>query len=64
VTWPAGGPEKTDRLAKEAAADTSLNVIYPGSFGPLTSGDRSDSCHANTTGQRLLGQQAAQFWDK
>lgn len=60
----AGGPEKTDSLAKQAAADTSLNVVYPGAFGPMTSGDRTDSCHANTTGQQKLGQQAAGFWGK
>jgi hypothetical protein len=57
-----GGPELTDRLAREAAADTSLNVIYPGSFGPLGNGTTSDSCHANTAGQDLIGQQAIDFW--
>lgn len=59
----AGGPEKTDSLAKQAAADTSLNVVYPGAFGPLTSSDRTDSCHANTAGQQKLGRQAQQFWN-
>lgn len=58
----AGGPEKTDQMAKQAGDDPTQNVIYIGTFGPLTSGDRSDSCHANTTGQRKLGEQAAQYF--
>lgn len=60
----AGGPEKTDQMAKQAGEDMTQNVTYIGTFGPLTSADRSDSCHANTTGQRKLGEQAAQYFGK
>lgn len=58
----SGGPELTDSLAEMAGNDAALDVIYVGQFGPLSNGDRSDSCHANTTGQRKLGQQAAEYF--
>ena len=54
----AGGPELTDTMAKMAGDDASQNVTYAGTFGPLNSSQRSDSCHANQAGQQLLGQQA------
>ncbi|WP_433937894.1 hypothetical protein AB3662_39305 [Sorangium cellulosum] len=57
-----GGPELTDELARRAAADPTLNVIYPGAFGPLGRTTTADSCHANATGQRQLGNQAVQFF--
>jgi hypothetical protein len=57
-----GGPELTDDMALMAGADASQNVIYGGTFGPLTSSQRSDSCHANGEGQRALGQQAIDKW--
>ena len=57
----ANGPQLTDSLARQAAADPSLNVIYPGSF-ILHSNEVSDGCHANTAGQRSLGRQALAFW--
>ena len=56
-----GGAELTDDLAQQAAADTSLNVTYPGSF-LLRDGEVADGCHANTAGQQSLGQQAIDFW--
>jgi hypothetical protein len=52
-----GGAAKTDMIAQQAAMDASLNVTYAGTFGPLTPEQRSDGCHANDAGQRLLGQQ-------
>ena len=57
----AGGPEHTDDLAKQAAEDPALNVTYPGQFW-LKSGEVADTCHANTVGQRSLGQQALDLW--
>ncbi|MGK4003614.1 hypothetical protein WMF31_13370 [Sorangium sp. So ce1036] len=59
-----GGPDKTDRIAKEAAADPSLNVIYPGSLGPLAADENSDGCHANDKGRRELGQQFIDWFGK
>lgn len=57
----SGGPELTERLAKAAAADPSLNVTYPGEF-KLKRNEVQDTCHANTAGQRSLGQQALAFF--
>jgi hypothetical protein len=56
-----GGAELTDSLAKQAAADKELGVIYPGSF-ILHKAEVQDGCHANTAGQRSLGKQAIAFW--
>jgi hypothetical protein len=36
-------------------------VICPGAFH-LHNGEDQDGCHANTTGQQALGQQALAFW--
>ena len=58
----ADGPQLTDDLAKQAAADSTQNVTYPGSFH-LKSDEVSDGCHANTAGQRSLGEQAKAFWN-
>jgi hypothetical protein len=57
----ANGPQLTDNLAKQAAADTTQNVSYPGQFH-LHNGEVADGCHANTTGQASLGRQALAFW--
>lgn len=58
----AGGPELTDSMAQMAGEDDSQDVTYAGVFGPLTSSQRSDSCHANTEGQQALGEQAIEKW--
>lgn len=58
----SSGPELTDELAQRAGDDPDLNVIYPGTFGPLGQGTTSDSCHANSAGEELLGQQAVQYF--
>jgi hypothetical protein len=55
------GPQLTDNLARQAAADTTQNVTYPGAFR-LRSNQVADGCHANTAGQAALGQQALAFW--
>jgi hypothetical protein len=55
------GPVLTETLAKQAAADTALNVTYPGAF-KLMKGEETDGCHANTAGQASLGKQALAFW--
>ena len=57
----ADGPQFTDSLAKQAAADSTQNVTYPGQFHLATS-EVSDGCHANTEGQATLGKQALAFW--
>jgi hypothetical protein len=57
----ANGPQLTDNLAQQAAADTAQNVLYPGQFH-LHAGEVADGCHANTTGQASLGRQALAFW--
>jgi hypothetical protein len=57
----ANGPQMTVDLAKQAAADSSLNVTYPGDFKLLTN-EVQDGCHANTAGQSSLGKQAIAFW--
>jgi len=58
----SGGPELTDRLAKQAAADATQNVTYPGQFHLANGEVLSDTCHANTAGQQALGRQALAFW--
>jgi len=57
----ANGPELTDNLAKQAAADPTQNVLYPGQFH-LHVGEVADGCHANTAGQASLGRQALGYW--
>jgi hypothetical protein len=57
----ANGPQLTDNLARQAAADSTQNVTYPGVFR-LRNGEVSDGCHANTAGQRSLGNQAKAYW--
>ncbi|KAG6363614.1 hypothetical protein INS49_008715 [Diaporthe citri] len=57
----ADGPQLTDSLAKQAAADASQNVTYPGAFA-LHPGEVADSCHANMGGMTSLGKQAVGFW--
>ena len=54
----ADGPQLTDDLAQQAAADSTQNVVYAGTFGPLGQGTMSDNCHANDAGHQLLGEQA------
>jgi hypothetical protein len=56
------GPQLTDSLARQAAADPTQNVIYPGVFR-LRVGEVADGCHANTAGQLSLGRQAQAFWN-
>jgi hypothetical protein len=55
------GPQLTDNLARQAAADMTQNVIYPGQFR-LHTGEVADGCHANTAGQQSLGRQALGYW--
>jgi hypothetical protein len=57
----ANGPQLTDNLARQAAADSTQNVTYPGAFR-LRSNEVADGCHANTAGQQSLGRQAMTFW--
>ncbi|GAB3535910.1 cellulose-binding domain-containing protein [Phytohabitans suffuscus] len=57
----ANGPQLTDSLARQAAADASQNVVYPGVFR-LRNGEVADGCHANTAGQQSLGRQAQGYW--
>lgn len=57
----ADGPQLTDDLAKQAAADTTQDVTYPGAF-QLKNSEVADGCHANTAGQESLGKQALEFW--
>ena len=52
-------PKKPEQFQARASAQ---NVTYAGTFGPLGSSQRSDSCHANTAGQQLLGEQAIDKW--
>ena len=56
-----GGPELTDDLAQQAAADASQDVEYVGVFW-LGAGEVSDTCHANQAGEQALGQQAVDFF--
>jgi hypothetical protein len=58
----ANGPQLTDSLARQAAADTTQRVTYPGTFRLRNSEVLSDTCHANTAGQQSLGRQAIAFW--
>jgi hypothetical protein len=58
----ANGPQSTDNLAKQAAADSTQNAVYPGQFY-LKNNELADSCHANTAGQQSLGEQAMTFWN-
>jgi len=62
----AGGPERTDQLAQEAAADPSLNVTYAGTFildaSTSPSEVSSDTCHASAVGELSLGNQAVAKW--
>jgi hypothetical protein len=63
----ANGPKLTDDLAKQAAADSTQNVTYVGTFGPLGQGTvvgGADTCHANQSGQQLLGNQAVGFFGR
>jgi Cellulose binding domain len=55
------GPELTDSLARQAAADSTQNVTYPGQFR-LRPNEVSDGCHANTSGQQSLGRQAIGYF--
>ena len=58
----ANGPQLTDSLARQAAADSTQNVSYPGAF-QLQNNEVADGCHANTAGQQSLGRQAMAFWN-
>ena len=51
----------TDDLARQAAADSTQKVTYPGAFR-LKSNEVADGCHANAAGQQSLGRQALSFW--
>jgi hypothetical protein len=57
----ANGPQLTDNLARQAAADSTQNVSYPGAFR-LRNNEVADGCHANAAGQQSLGRQALTFW--
>jgi hypothetical protein len=57
----SGGPALTDRLAQQAAADSTQNVSYPGTF-TLRNNEVADGCHANSSGQAALGRQAIALW--
>jgi hypothetical protein len=57
----ADGPQLTDNLARQAGADGTQNVRYPGQFH-LANSEVADGCHANTTGQASLGRQALAFF--
>jgi hypothetical protein len=58
----ANGPQLTDSLARQAAADSTQNVTYPGPFHLANSEVVGDGCHANTAGQASLGRQALAYW--
>ena len=53
----AGGPELTDSLARQAAADATQNVTYSGRFRLHNREVLSD-----TAGQTSLSRQALAFW--
>ena len=57
------GPQLTDALARQAAADTTQRVTYPGQFRLTNTEVVSDGCHANTAGQASLGRQALTYWN-
>jgi hypothetical protein len=59
----ADGPPSTDRLAQQAGNDSSLNVIYSGTF-TLKNSEVADGCHANAAGKTSLGNQAVEKWGK
>lgn len=59
-----GGPDKTDRIAKEAGDDAGLDVTYLGKLGPLSSSQSSDGCHANNSGMTVLGKQFVELFGK
>jgi glucuronoarabinoxylan endo-1,4-beta-xylanase len=53
------GPQLTDDLAQQAGNDPSQNVIYSGIFTLLDSEvNEVDHCHANSSGETALGNQA------
>ncbi|KAL2274462.1 hypothetical protein FJTKL_03212 [Diaporthe vaccinii] len=56
------GPQLTDDLARQAAADASQRVTYPGRF-ILYDQEVADYCHANGGGMRTLGEQALSFFE-
>ncbi len=61
-----GGAKWTDDQAKKLAADPSVNkdLTYLGQFLlDSTKGEvMSDTCHATSTGEDVLGRQAMAFW--
>ncbi|KAF2839700.1 hypothetical protein M501DRAFT_991713 [Patellaria atrata CBS 101060] len=57
----ANGPELTESMAQQAAADATQNVTYPGPFR-LRNGEVQDGCHANSAGQQSLGRQAQGYF--
>ncbi|MBN1698652.1 MAG: dockerin type I repeat-containing protein [Spirochaetales bacterium] len=59
----ADGPPSTDRLAQQAGNDSSLNVIYSGTF-TLRNSEVADGCHANSAGEQALGNQAVEKWGR
>lgn len=60
-----GGDVLTDKIAQETPMQPGYeDVIYAGTFGPLSPEQRSDGCHANADGMRLLGEQVIEKWGK
>ncbi|MBN1697011.1 MAG: hypothetical protein JW881_05830 [Spirochaetales bacterium] len=59
----ADGPPSTDRLAQQAGNDSSLNVIYSGTF-TLRNSEVADGCHANSAGEQSLGNRAVEKWGR
>ena len=59
-----GGAKWTDDEAKKIAADASQNISYLGQFIlDSTKGEvSSDSCHATSTGEDVMGKQAMAFF--
>lgn len=58
-----GGAAKTDQIAQQVPGEAGYeDVIYAGTFGPLSPEQRSDGCHANAAGMELLGEQVAEKW--
>jgi hypothetical protein len=59
-----GGAKWTDDEAKKIAADASQNITYLGQFIlNSTKGEvSSDSCHATSTGEDVMGKQAMAFF--
>jgi hypothetical protein len=58
----ANGPALSDMMAQDAGEDATQDVIYVGTFGPLTAQQRSDGCHGNAEGRAKLGQQIIDRW--